>query len=185
MIDSAVPAVLNHLLSQAGWARQRLAPFVGRQLNVSMPPWQVRLQIAEDGWFAAGSSEAVPDVEIALPAEAPLLAMQGMDKVLHAARIEGGALFGGELAYVMKNLGWDYEEDLSRLFGDIAAHRLAGGFAALKQAAGRFTQGVAGYDGLLAKRADGRVLAEDLAGIKAAIDCAERRIELLAARAKS
>lgn len=190
MIDSAVPAALNHLLNQAAWARQRLAPFVGRQMAVSMPPWRARLRIAEDGWFAAGSNEATPDVEIVLPGEAPLLALQGMEELLHAARIEGNAQFAGELAYVLKNLRWDYEEDLSRLFGDIAAHRLAGGIAAFagwqKQAAGSLVQAIASYaaegNHPLAKRADGLALADEVAGLRNAIDRAEQRIAALAMR---
>ncbi|HMJ50290.1 MAG TPA: hypothetical protein VK440_06980, partial [Burkholderiales bacterium] len=38
--------------------------------------------------------------------------------------ISGDSEFAGEIAYVAKNLHWDAEEDLSRVFGDIAAQRM-------------------------------------------------------------
>ena len=37
----------------------------------------------------------------------------------------GDVEFAAALDYVRRNLQWDYEEDLSRVFGDVAAHRLA------------------------------------------------------------
>jgi ubiquinone biosynthesis protein UbiJ len=42
-----------------------------------------------------------------------------------AAEVTGDAEFAKAIDYVRRNLQWDYEEDLSRIFGDIAAHRFA------------------------------------------------------------
>lgn len=42
-------------------------------------------------------------------------------------RVEGNAEFATELSFVFRNLRWDVEEDLSRLVGDITAHRLVRG----------------------------------------------------------
>lgn len=124
------PAILavNHLLQQAAWARQRLAPFAGHTAKISMPPFEAAFLILEDGLLAAPGDEtaAAPDVSITLPATAPLLALQGNDAAMRAARLEGSADFAEALGFVIRNLRWDAEEDLSQLVGDIAAHRLVG-----------------------------------------------------------
>lgn len=125
------PAILaiNHLLQQATWARQKLAPFAGHTAKISMPPFEAAFLILEDGLLAAPTSDetaAAPEVSISLPATAPLLALQGNGAAMRAARLEGSADFAEALGFVIRNLRWDAEEDLSRLVGDIAAHRLVG-----------------------------------------------------------
>lgn len=188
MIDDAVPALLNHLLNQSSWARQRLAPFAGKHVGLSMPPVHARLRIAEEGWFGAAADDAVADVEISLPAETPFLALRGIEKVMEAARIEGAAQFAAELSYVLKHLGWDYEEDLSRVVGDIAAHRVATGLAAFaawqKRSAERLARDAVSYatekHALLARRGDQRGFADDLAELRSALERSERRVQALA-----
>jgi ubiquinone biosynthesis protein UbiJ len=39
-------------------------------------------------------------------------------------QVEGNADFATELSFVFRHLGWDFEEDLAHVFGDIAAHRM-------------------------------------------------------------
>lgn len=193
MIDDAVSALLNHLLSQASWARQRLAPFAGRHVGLSMPRFRVRLCIAEEGWFGAASDEAAADVEISLPAETPFLAMRGIEKVMEAARIEGAAQLAGEFSYVFGHLRWDYEEDLSRLVGDIAAHRVAQGLAAFadwqKRGAGRLARQAVSYatekHALLARRSDQLGFADGVAELRSALERSERRVEALATASAS
>ncbi len=65
------------------------------------------------------------------------------------ASVEGNAEFATELSFVFRHLRWDAEEDLSRLVGDIAAHRLvatAGRLAAWQQrSAANFGENLAEY----------------------------------------
>lgn len=118
-------AALNHLLSQADWARAKLAPFAGRSAQLAMPPFQLAFAIRQDGYVEATAGN--PDVVMTLPADAPLRALQGTEQVIAAARVEGNAHLATELSFVLRNLRWDAEEDLSRVVGDIAAHRLVQG----------------------------------------------------------
>jgi ubiquinone biosynthesis protein UbiJ len=83
--------------------------------------------LAPDGCIAAPAPDAELEVSISLPAAAPLLALQGKDAVMRAARIEGSAEFAEALGFVIRNLRWDAEEDLSKMVGDIAAHRIVKG----------------------------------------------------------
>lgn len=188
MIRAAVLAGFNHVLGQSAWARQKLAPFAGRHARLAMPPWQLGLVVTADGLFEAAAEDAATDVEITLPAETPFLALQGQERIMAAARVEGSAEFATELAYVLKNLRWDFEEDLSRAVGDIAAHRIAGGFAAFadwqKEAAARFAGNIGVYvtaeAPLLVAHADHETFADDVAALRSAVEHAERRVEAAA-----
>lgn len=133
MLDRSAIAALNHLLKDAGWARKRLRPFAGRRAHMRIPPLQLAFEVQSDGMLAATEATAF-DVEIQLPAGAPLLALQeGPEAVMREARISGLAEFADTLGAVLRGLRWDYEEDLSRVVGDIAAHRIAGAFAAFDE----------------------------------------------------
>lgn len=127
MLDQAALNVLNHLLLGAAWARMRLVPFAGRLARLSLPPFRLDFVISADGMLTASDSEREDyDVEIALPVETPFLAMRGSEAVAEATQISGSAEFADALGFVLRNLRWDFEEDLSKLVGDIAAHRIAG-----------------------------------------------------------
>ena len=41
--------------------------------------------------------------------------------------MQGDAEFAQEVSFLARNLTWDVEEDLSRVVGDIAAHRIVQG----------------------------------------------------------
>ena len=123
-----VIASFNHVLGQAAWARGKLQPFAGRSVRIAMFPFGLTFAVDRDGYLEAGDAtgDAV-DLDIELPADAPLLALQGNDRVMKAARINGPADLANALSFVLGNLRWDIEEDLSKVFGDIAAHRIVEG----------------------------------------------------------
>lgn len=126
-LQAPLLAGLNHLLASANWARARLAAFAGRSAVIDMPPLRLALVVDATGLFAAGAKGgeyATPDVTIRLPADTPLRLPQGLDTVMAAAHVEGNAEFATELSFVFRNLRWDAEEDLARIVGDIAAHRI-------------------------------------------------------------
>lgn len=127
MLDAALIAGLNHLLQGAGWARERLKPFAGRQASIGMPPLLLGFSVAPDGLFEPLPDSAAPDVTINLPADTPFLLPQGLDKVMAGARVEGNAEFATELSFVFRHLRWDAEEDLAHVVGDVAAHRMVQG----------------------------------------------------------
>jgi ubiquinone biosynthesis protein UbiJ len=126
-LSAPLIAAANHLLVQAAWARERLAPFAGHVAQIQMRPFEAAFLIGEDGCISSPAAAAEPEVTISLPAATPLLALQGQDAVMRAARIEGSAEFAEALGFVIRNLRWDVEEDLSRIVGDIAAHRIVAG----------------------------------------------------------
>lgn len=124
---------LNHVLGQAAWARAKLRPFAGRHARLEVPPIVLSFSIDNDGLLQDADADVRPDVEIVLPANAPFLALQGREQLIGAAHISGSADFADALGFVLRNLRWDIEEDLSKAVGDIAAHRIVGAFGAFKE----------------------------------------------------
>ena len=147
MLDHAALSALNHLLAGAAWAQARLQPFAGRTLRLTLPPLQLDLVVEVDGFLAVTSSDTF-DVTIELPAM-PQLALRGVDAATKAARIQGSADFADALGFVLRNLRWDYAEDLSKVVGDIAAQRISGQVSHLagwhQQAARKLTENLAEY----------------------------------------
>lgn len=122
--DAPFAAAVNHLLARAGWARERLAPFAGRRVRIELAPLVLTVEIAADGTLTAGRGEA--DVVCRIGPGLALRMAAGDATALREATVDGDTALARELLYLAQNLRWDVEEDLSRVFGDILAHRLAG-----------------------------------------------------------
>ena len=180
-------ASLNHLLEGAQWARARLIPFAGRRARFDMPPFAFGFEIAPDGGMIPNPDSGVTDVVIRLPADTPFLLPQGLDKVMAQATVEGNAEFATELSFIFRNLRWDAEEDLSRVVGDIAAHRIVQSTNRFvgwqKQAATNLAGNVAEYltieNPVLVRRDELLALREDVAQLDAALASAEKRLAAL------
>lgn len=187
MLDSVFLAALNHLLEGANWARARLVPFAGRRARFAMAPFDFGFEVSAEGMVAANPDPAQTDVVIRLPADTPFLLSQGLDKVMAQATVEGNAEFATELSFVFRNLRWDAEEDLSKLVGDIAAHRLVQGanrfVAWQQQAATHLAENVTEYLTLekpvLVPRSELLALRDDIARFDAALARAESRLNAL------
>jgi ubiquinone biosynthesis accessory factor UbiJ len=151
VIEAPALGVLNHLLGQAAWARAKLAPFAGRKACFIMPPLRLAFAVTGDGLFQTADDDAEADVTVTLPADSPFQALQGIDRLMAAAHVTGNAEFATDLSFVLRNLRWDAEEDLSRFVGDIAAHRMVRGASSFavwqKRTAESLAQNVAEYLG--------------------------------------
>lgn len=121
----ALPAAINHLLAAEPWARAQLVPHVNKTLNVVVLPFTIRLAVAPDGSVARASTTAGADTTVTLPYSAvPRLLAGGSDSVMRDLRLEGDAEFAQVVSLLAKNLRWDVEEDLSKVVGDVASHRV-------------------------------------------------------------
>ena len=119
-----VPA-LNHLIQKESWAKERLRPFSGAQLQISAGSIQIQLSINGQGMFALGGNERTVDVVLTLPSDAPSKLLFDRDALFASVNISGSADLAESLAFVFRNLSWDIEEDLASVLGDILARRLA------------------------------------------------------------
>jgi ubiquinone biosynthesis protein UbiJ len=125
MLDQLGIATLNHLLRDADWARERLRAFTDKAVRCEVGPLRATLCVSSDGTLLPGGAEVVPDATIRLaPPAAVRLAVLKDDSVRADIEVEGDAALAEALLRILRELRWDAEEDLSRVIGDIAAHRL-------------------------------------------------------------
>ena len=141
MLENVGAAAMNHLLRNANWARERLAPFAGASVRFVLAPLSSTFAIAEDGTLHVAAADSEPAATIKLtPSTAARLVLLKDESARADVEVEGDAALAGALTGVLSTLRWDVEEDLSRLIGDIAAHRVvkAGhAFAESQRAAAR------------------------------------------------
>ncbi len=181
----AALAALNHLLAQSAWARERLKGFAGRRARLGVTPLSLDFGISAEGLLDPEAAPGgAPDATIELPFDAPLRLLRGGSaEVMKGARIEGAADLADALGFVLRNLRWDAEEDLSKVVGDIAAHRLVKGAEALagwqKDAATRLGENLAEYFGdesrMLVKRSELDSFSADVQQLRERLDRLEKR----------
>ena len=189
--QKATPAVafcflLNRLLDAAPWARLRLAPFAGETVELRAPLLPtLRLRILAGGTVEPGGAE--PGLTMTLKPGLLAALARGEEHAMRSVDVQGDAKLAAEVLVLARHLRWDAEEDLSRLVGDVAAHRLADAgraFAAWHlDAAQRLTAAVADYvteeKQLLARRADLAALGDSVARLRDAVARLDKRVERL------
>ena len=189
--EKATPAVafsfvLNRLLAAEPWARERLAPFAGETLELRAPPLPaLRLAVAQGGTIEAGNAE--PSLTMTLKPDLLVALARGEEHALRAVDVQGNGRLAAEVLVLARHLRWDVEEDLSRVFGDIVAHRMAGAaraFAAWHlDAAQRLGGALVDYATdeklLLVRRAELDAFAEPVTRLRDALARLEKRLEHL------
>ena len=188
MIERGALAALNHLLEQQSWAAERLRPFAGQAVELRCPPFpDLRLRITGNGLLDRAQTETASALVVKLsPGTLPLLLARD-EAARKRIEIEGSAGLAGAVDYLFRHLSWDFEEDLSRVFGDIVAHRLASGGKALaawqRDAASRLAESLAEYwteeQPLLARPADVASFSRDVDTLRDDVARLEKRIEQL------
>ena len=177
---------VNRLLDAAPWARQRLAAFPGDALEfVARPLPPLRVTITDDGRLRPGGGE--PAVAIQLGPEALLALARGEEQFLRSIEVAGNARLAQEVATLARHLRWDVEEDLSRVIGDVAAHRVVAAgrdfFAWQADVARRLTSSAADYlteeSPLLVRKPDQEARARSIAELRDALARLEKRLERL------
>ena len=128
MLESALQApwtrLINHILRATPRAMTRLQRFSGKTMAFKSGLFDLRLAVLASGEVDVASKESIPDVTVtAPPSLLPRLAARE-EAAFKQAVFEGDAEFAAEIAFLARNLEWDAEEDLSKVVGDIAAHRI-------------------------------------------------------------
>jgi ubiquinone biosynthesis protein UbiJ len=187
-LPKATPAVafcfvLNRLLAAEPWARERLAPFAGRSVELRAPPFPtLDVRIREGGTVEPGG--APPDLSMTFTPGILAALARGEEHLVRAVEVQGDAKLAAEILLLARHLRWDAEEELSRVLGDVAAHRLAEAgraFAAWHlDAAQRLAAALADYAAeekqILARRGDLEALGESVARLRDAVARLDKRI---------
>ena len=177
---------LNRLLEAEPWARERLTPFAGATIELRAPPLpSLRFVILPGGTLEADGED--PALVVTLRPEALPALMQTEEHFMRSVEVAGDTALASEVMTLLRHLRWDAEEDLSKLLGDVAAHRLmdlARGFAAWQADAARRLAGtVADYaveeKRILVSRADFEDFTSEVHRLRDAVERLEKRVRRL------
>ncbi len=191
LLPHPIERAVNHVLRSAPLALERLRAHAGRTAAFRVGPFTVAFTVQTTGEVAAAVPGAARDLEVRIsPFLLPRLAARE-EAAFREIEMQGDAELAQEVSFLARNLTWDVEEDLSRVVGDIAAHRIVQGARGMRDwgrdAALRMGQGAAEYwteeSPLIASRAKVEGFVRDVAELRDAVERLDKRVELLAKRA--
>jgi ubiquinone biosynthesis accessory factor UbiJ len=138
--------LVNHVLMQEPEAQARLARQAGRVLQAQWRNFVVRVVATRAGLLDLAPPAIAPDLTLTVTEQSPWgLAQAAFRGDKPPVGIAGDVRFAAEVNWLVDNVRWDLEEDLSRLLGDAPAHALGQAVRsmvdALRQFAGRRTAG--------------------------------------------
>lgn len=159
-----VTLLINHVLAAEPVATQRLKAHVGRSMQLHFDGWPRGLpplpptafQVTPAGLLEWRGADVVdPALRIGVDASNPALGLvQALTGRRPRIEVAGDAAFAADLNWLIDNLRWDIEDDLSRAVGQAPAReiaRLAAGIAVA-------LRGAAQAVGALARRGRGSSL---------------------------
>lgn len=127
MLSTTFVLFVNHLLAQEDWAAAKLRAHAGKTACIDLSAFQIRVTVGRDGLLQAASALEKPQTDHVVLriklADLPLIA-QNRERAVSYVKIEGDADFANTISQLSQDLRWEAEEDLSKLFGDIAAVRM-------------------------------------------------------------
>lgn len=135
----------------------RLKRQTGRVARLSWRQFSLKLVVTPVGLTDVADEARTPDLtlEVTEPDVGKLLQALGQGNK-PPVRIEGDVQLAAELNWLIDHVRWDIEEDLSKIFGDVVAHRACQVGRALVQALKGFVAGVGGVIDRVAAGAPGR-----------------------------
>lgn len=131
MIGAAlsISKLLNRIVSDYPQARAKLVAHSGKRLDIHLGPLTAALRVNAYGEFeivGLGQHEdSVLTITVPLVL-LPRLARRDLTAFADVA-FAGDSEFASTLSTIARNATWDVEEDLSKIIGDIAAHRAVTG----------------------------------------------------------
>ncbi|WP_048439031.1 hypothetical protein [Caenimonas sp. SL110] len=131
--------LVNHVLMQESEAQARLVRQSGRIVEAKWRVFDIRLAVTPAGLLDIASPSAVPDLTLTLTEESPFgLAQSAFRGDKPPVRIVGDVQLAAEINWLVENVRWDLEEDLSRVIGDAPAHALGEAGRRMMQALRQF-----------------------------------------------
>ncbi len=134
---------LNHVLMQEPAAQERLKRQQGKPVRMQWGGFHLTLAATAAGLVERPVDSPAPELTMTLTQHSPLAIAQRMmlgDKP--EVDVQGDVQLAAELAWLVDNVRWDVEEDLSRVVGDATAHTMGRFARSAAQAVRRFVDRV-------------------------------------------
>ena len=143
----------NRVLSDYPAARHRLSAHDGKVVAAQVGPAAMRMRVTADGEMelVGNAGTPTPDADVSLTVPLSLLPrlVNKDESALAQIVFTGDSELAATLSDIARNVDWDVEADLSRVVGDVAAHRMVESaqraHAWQTDASQRFTANVAEY----------------------------------------
>lgn len=186
-LDRAAARAANHVLRTAPLAMQRLARHAGRTASFAVGPVHVSLTVQTTGEVTGAVPGAAHDLEVRIaPPLLPRLAARD-EAAWREVAMSGDMELANDISFIARNLSWDVEEDLSRVVGDVAAHRAVSAARAAhrwgRESALRLSQGAAEYwteeSPLIASRVKVAAFVDEVTRLRDDLERLARRIDRL------
>jgi ubiquinone biosynthesis protein UbiJ len=193
MLKPLLTQLLNHLINQNGWAREQLQPFAGGTVRFIIPPIGATVTVLEDGGLAMAGETAEPGATVTIPFSVALRLLADDEAANTLITLEGDTELAAALGKVLRNIQWEYEEDLSQLIGDVAAHQIGEfGREAVSEAkrqslnvAQMFSEYWQEEQPLIAKKRHVENFLKEVDALREDVERFEKRLEKLAGEFKS
>jgi ubiquinone biosynthesis protein UbiJ len=118
--------LINHVLGQEPAALERLKRQQGQCVQVSWREYRLQWLITPAGMLERADTHAKADLHLHINQDSPLGLVQALVKgEKPPMRIDGDVMLAADINWLVDHVRWDIEEDLSRVFGDAAAHQIA------------------------------------------------------------
>jgi ubiquinone biosynthesis protein UbiJ len=178
---------VNHVLRSAPLALERLRKHAGRTAAFHIGPATVAFTVQTTGEVAAAVPGASRDLEVRIsPFLLPRLAARE-EAAFREIEMSGDAELAQEVSFLVRNLTWDVEEDLSKVVGDVVAHRMVDTARAIghwgREAVKRGSAGAAEYwteeSPLIASRVKVGDFVQGVSSLTEDLERLEKRIERL------
>jgi ubiquinone biosynthesis protein UbiJ len=166
---------------------ERLRKHAGRTVAFHVGPVTLAFTIQTTGEVAAAIPGAARDLDARLSPFLLLRLAAHEEAAFREIEMQGDMELGQDISFLARNLTWDVEGDLSRVVGDIAAHRIVAAARGAREwgrdASLRVAQGAAEYwteeSPLIATRVKIDSFVEGVAELRDAVERLAKRVEKL------
>lgn len=124
MLKQLSTHVIQHLIAQNSWAAPMLQPFASQSVLLDFVLFKTSLVVLENGSLAIAGVTNIPDATISIPPSLLLRLMAKDESAKLQIKVDGDTHLATALAKVLSQIRWDYEEDFSKLVGDIPASKI-------------------------------------------------------------
>ena len=125
MLKQLSTHVIQHLIAQNTWAAPLLQPFASQSVQLDFVLFKTSLVVLENGNLAIAGVTSIPDATITIPPGLLLRLMAKDESAKLQIKVDGDTHLATALAKVLSQVRWDYEDDFSKLVGDIPANKIS------------------------------------------------------------
>lgn len=130
-VQNRVVLFLNHVLGQEPQAQDRLRRHKGKPVRLQWGAVHLTLAATAAGLVERLPAATAAELTVTLTQTSPLGLARELAQSLASGHkpgvdIQGDVQLAAEVAWLVDNVRWDVEEDLSQFVGDAAAHTLVG-----------------------------------------------------------